>query len=405
MPPRNIRYDDRGVLGRLAWYYLGFNPIMIGLYGPFRTIMDLNLRGSLGQIFDLLFGYYEFFYHCVLLFPAAITRLFTALWGLFCSIVDFIHHPMRRSQRFRSRTSLWLTKITIILGIFHFVCFNIYISYLTVAPTLCWLDKDCRSFPPEVNYGDFLISVPAVPAVKAYNILTAPSTYEYFKLPKYQAIKKRDHAVFFLQASAQNFADIVRAVTESMPFSSAAFFSEEEVVPEAGASETAEETKMREGNTGQEKTSNKATMISSKYTPLSKTKKGSATNDNQDTNDLDGSKSTELSNERVEVLTQPTLYQKLLKTFIRIITNFPKKVCLSARSLYYTMGLRYVVMSLLNGDMSLLQGLYAATHHFWFIFLRGLYVAKTVHAYVVELVWAQVLAAENEPPAQHLLMF
>ncbi|RPB11021.1 hypothetical protein P167DRAFT_546645 [Morchella conica CCBAS932] len=248
MPPRNIRYDDRGVLGRLAWYYLGFNPIMIGLYGPFRTIMDLNLRGSLGQIFDLLFGYYEFFYHCALLFPAAITRLFTALW----------------------------------------------------APTLCWLDKDCRSFPTEVNYGDFLISVPAVPAVKAYNILTAPSTYEYFKLPKYQAIKKRDHAVFFLQASAQTFADIVQAVTESMPFSSAAFFSEEEVVPEAGASETAEETKMREGNTGQEKTSNKATMISSKYTPLSKTKKGSATNDNQDTNDLDGSKSTELSNERVE---------------------------------------------------------------------------------------------------------
>lgn len=53
MPPRNIRYADRAVLEHLAWYYLVFNPIMIGLYGPFRTIMDLNLRGGLGQIFEL----------------------------------------------------------------------------------------------------------------------------------------------------------------------------------------------------------------------------------------------------------------------------------------------------------------------------------------------------------------
>lgn len=368
---------------------------MIGLYGPFRTIMDLNLRGGLGQIFELLLGYYNFFRNCILLFLAAIAKLFTALRGLSYSILDFIRHPMRRSQRFRSRSLLWLTKITIILGILHFVCFNVYISYLTVAPTLCWLDKDCRSFPTEVNYGDFLISVPVVPAVKAYNILTTPSTYKYFKLPKYPAIKKRDRAVFFLQVSAQTFTDIVRAVTESMPFSSATFFSEKEAVPEAGASETAEEKKTREGNTGQEKTSNKATMISSKYIPLS----GSAANDNQGTNGLGGSKSTELSTERVELLTQPSFYQKLLKTFIRIITNFPTKVYLSVRSLYYTTGLRYVVLGLLNGDMSLWQGLYAATHHFWFVFIRGLYIAKTVNSYVVELVWAQVLAAENEPPA------
>jgi hypothetical protein len=46
---------------------------------------------------------------------------------------------------------------------------------------------------------------------------------------------------------------IVRTVTESMPFSSATFFSKEEVVLGAGASETAEETKTREGNTGARK--------------------------------------------------------------------------------------------------------------------------------------------------------
>jgi hypothetical protein len=110
---------------------------------------------------------------------------------------------------------------------------------------------------------------------------------------------------------------------------------------------------------------------------------------NQGTNDLGGSKSTEITNERVELLTQPTLYQKLFKTCPRIIKNFSTKVYLSARSLYYTMGLRFAVLSLLNGDMSLLQGLRAATNHLWLAFLRGLYVAKIVHSYVV-ILWAQV---------------
>jgi hypothetical protein len=53
------------------------------------------------------------------------------------------------------------------------------------------------------------------------------------------------------------------------------------------------------------------------------------------------------------------------------------------------MGLRFAVLSLLNGDMSLLQGLRAATNHLWLDFLMDLYVAKIVHSYVV-ILWAQV---------------
>ncbi|KAI5838843.1 hypothetical protein DFP73DRAFT_616239 [Morchella snyderi] len=236
MPPRNIRYADRAVIENLSWYYWVFNPIMIGLYGPLRTIIDL---------------YFRYFYNCILLFTL-ITSLSTALWGLSSSVIDFIHHPMRRSRRLRFRSSLLLTKVAIILGLFHFVCFNAYISYLTVAPTLCWLDKNCRSFPAEV--------------------------------------------------SAQTLAGIARAVTESMPFSSATYLSEEEVDPGARYSGTVEETKTRAGNSGRGETSNKDAMISLEHIPLSKTKEQPAANGNQGTKDLGGSKPTEtLIDEKVEL--------------------------------------------------------------------------------------------------------